>query len=226
MPPPCTCDRAMTYLELINKVLVKLREPEVSSVGGNKYTKLIGQLVNEAKNTVEDAEYWQNMFATFTVTTSSGVSDYSLNESNTSERTTVFSVIENDDRHTLKRTTTRELIRLKQIETDNNRPAYWALIGFGSSGNLKIRLYPTPDGVRTYSVNLSNPEGELTNPGDEITCPAEPVWKMAYAYAIKERGEDQGQGYREALDEARRCISRYKVLNGHQNGGGGQWRVV
>ena len=39
----------MTYKDLVNNVLRRLRETEVSSVQTNSYSKLIGDLVNDAK---------------------------------------------------------------------------------------------------------------------------------------------------------------------------------
>ena len=47
-----------TYLELINNVLSRLREPAVGSVTANTYTTLIGQYVNDAKEVVEDSWSW------------------------------------------------------------------------------------------------------------------------------------------------------------------------
>jgi predicted N-acetyltransferase YhbS len=52
----------MTYLELVNKVLRRLRESEVSTVQGvgnaNQYARLIGDFINEAKSQVEVAWDW------------------------------------------------------------------------------------------------------------------------------------------------------------------------
>ena len=39
----------MTYLQLVNSVLRRLRENEVDSVNQNNYSKLIGEFVNDAK---------------------------------------------------------------------------------------------------------------------------------------------------------------------------------
>ncbi len=222
--PPCTCDRPMTYLELINAVLVRLREPEVTTAGGSKYTKLIGALVNDAKRAVEDAAPWTGLFDTVAITTSSGVADYALTDTN--ERATVFSVIDDTNRAQINRSNARDLIKLKQLETGNGRPAQWAIVGLDSSGQLNLRLYPTPDGARDYSVNCAIPGSDLVNGTDTISVPAEPVFLRAYAYAIKERGEDNGERFSEALDQYRRTLSRYLILNNSANGGSGQWRVL
>ena len=45
----------MTYLQLVNSVLRRLREDEVTTVGQTSYSKLIGEFVNDAKRTVEDS---------------------------------------------------------------------------------------------------------------------------------------------------------------------------
>ena len=37
----------MTYLQLVNSVLRRLREEEVSTVSQNSYSKLIGEFVND-----------------------------------------------------------------------------------------------------------------------------------------------------------------------------------
>ena len=48
----------MNYLDLVNNVLRRLRETEVTSVQSNAYSKLIGDLVNDAKNLVESSWDW------------------------------------------------------------------------------------------------------------------------------------------------------------------------
>jgi hypothetical protein len=45
----------MTYLQLVNKVLTRLREDTVSTVSQNTYSALVGEFVNDAKRLVEDA---------------------------------------------------------------------------------------------------------------------------------------------------------------------------
>ena len=59
----------MTYLEAVNSVLRRLREDEVVSVSANPYSKLVGELVNDAKRLVEDAWDWSSLRNTITVQT-------------------------------------------------------------------------------------------------------------------------------------------------------------
>ena len=54
----------MTYLNLVNNVLRRLREDEVSSVTDNTYSKMVGDFVNDAKKMVEDAWDWSALRTT------------------------------------------------------------------------------------------------------------------------------------------------------------------
>ena len=68
----------MTYLELVNDVLVRLRESTVSTVGETTYSSLIGKFVNDAKRQIEDAFSWNVLGQTITVTTAASTPAYSL----------------------------------------------------------------------------------------------------------------------------------------------------
>ena len=68
----------MTYLNLVNSVLRRLREVEVTTVGFNSYSKLIGDIVNDAKDLVESAWDWSALRTTIAINTVSGTSNYSL----------------------------------------------------------------------------------------------------------------------------------------------------
>ena len=61
-----------TYLDLINDVLVRLREPQVLSVSQNTYSSLIGKLINDAKREIEDSWNWDVLRSTVSFTTQQG----------------------------------------------------------------------------------------------------------------------------------------------------------
>ena len=82
----------MTYLELVNAVLRRLRETTVSDVDQNTYSALIGEFVNDAKRYCEDAWDWSPLRTTLTATTSQGVFNYTLTDSG--QRVKVFRVID------------------------------------------------------------------------------------------------------------------------------------
>ena len=68
----------MTFLQLVNKVLVRLREDTVSSVDENSYSQLIGEFVNDAVKEVEAAWKWSALRETLSATTQDGVFSYVL----------------------------------------------------------------------------------------------------------------------------------------------------
>ena len=69
-----------TYLDLVNNVLTRLREPTVSSVQDNSYSKLIGVYINDAKREVEDAYDWNSLTNTLSATTTDSVFNYVLTD--------------------------------------------------------------------------------------------------------------------------------------------------
>ena len=62
----------MTYLQLVNAVMKRLRESTVTSVDQNTYSALVGELVNESKRIVENAWDWEALRSDITFNTSDG----------------------------------------------------------------------------------------------------------------------------------------------------------
>ena len=76
----------MTYLQLVNSVLRRMREDEVTSIENttDSYVKLVGEFVNDARRIVEDAWDWSALRSTITVTTTDDVFSYSMTGTNNS----------------------------------------------------------------------------------------------------------------------------------------------
>ena len=68
----------MTYLDLVNNVLRRIREEEVASVNANTYSKMVGDFVNDAKKLVETSWDWSALRTTLTITTSADIFNYVL----------------------------------------------------------------------------------------------------------------------------------------------------
>jgi len=73
-----------TYLDVVNTVLRRLREPVVSSVNDTDYSAMLGVFVNDAKREVEDAYDWNALSTTLTAVTTADVFNYVLVGSNSS----------------------------------------------------------------------------------------------------------------------------------------------
>jgi hypothetical protein len=181
----------MNYLSLVNSVLRRLRETEVSSVADNAYSKLIGDFVNDAKRQVEDAYNWNSLSNTLTATTQSAVFSYALTGSG--ERFRVIDVLNDTRNNVVRNISTTEMNKLFLLGSSaNGSPAYYNFNGTNSNGDTLIDVYPIPDGIYDIRVNIIQPQPNLVNSSDEMLVPAEPVIFNATARAIAERGEDGG----------------------------------
>lgn len=73
----------MTYLEIVNKVLRRLREPTVTTVTENSYSALVGEFVNDAKRFVEDSWQWRALHDKLTIPLTIGQESFAFKDYNT-----------------------------------------------------------------------------------------------------------------------------------------------
>ncbi len=182
----------MTYLNLVNSVLRRLREDEVTTVDESDYSRLIGDFVNDAKRQVEDAWDWSAIRSTFDITTANGTSTYSLTDFDV--RSKVLSVHNETSNQVLNY---QSLERIRQLNLQSNSatgPANsYTLDGVDSNGDLQIRFYMTPDSAYSISVYGVKRTSELSNDTDSTLLPSSPIVQYAYAFSLRERGETGGQ---------------------------------
>jgi hypothetical protein len=183
---------ATTYLQLVNDVLTRLREPTVASVTENDYSSLIGKLVNDAKREVEDAWDWEALATTYTISTSNGTTSYAITGAGDASR--IHRVYNTTNRIYLEERPHEYFISNIDLaaQTLYGIPAYWATDGLDSSGDLKIQIFPVPNTTYTIKVDAYTPEAELTTNSSSTKLPKIPIVALAWAKAIEERGEDGG----------------------------------
>ena len=196
-----------TYLELVNETLVRLREPEVTAVTDNAYSKLIGRFINDAKRQVEDSYTWNALSETLTVTTSANLFNYVL--TGIGQRFKVIDVINSQSDWFLNYETTRKMdeLFLNSGTVLVGAPDRYNFNGVDSNGDTQVDLYPIPDGVYDIYFNVIKPQAEFTAASTQIKVPAEPVIFLAYAKALNERGEDNGVNSVEAYELYRQSLS-------------------
>lgn len=187
----------MTYLQLVNDVLVRLREAEVTAVTDNAYSKLIGKYINDAKRQVEDAYNWNALSETLTVTTSADLFNYVL--TGIGQRFRVLDVINSENNNFVEMETTKRMNELfLNLTPYKGPPDRYNFNGVDANGDTQVDLYPIPDGAYNIFFNVIKPQAQLVNNADALKIPAEPVIFLAYAKALAERGEDQGLAASEA----------------------------
>lgn len=181
----------MQYIQLVNSVLRRLRETEVSSVADNSYSKMIGEFVNDAKRQVEDAYAWNALSETLSATTTNDIFNYVLVGSG--QRFRMIDVINDTDDFFLKYQTISEMNRLfLTTSSEKGSPRFYNFNGIDANGDTQVDLYPIPDGVYNIRFNVIKPQLPLSANSDVLLVPHEPVIFNACARAFAERGEDGG----------------------------------
>jgi hypothetical protein len=180
----------MTFLELINDVLIRLRENEVASIDQTNYIKLIGKYINDGKRAVEDAYNWNALSATYTINTTPTVYNYTLTGAGTRFRVTdVFNDTKDNRINAVQTTRMNELF---YTQASSGSPNLYNFNGVDSNGDTQVDLYPIPDAVYSLKFNLIKPQVALATATDKLLVPSEPVIFYALSKAIIERGEDAG----------------------------------
>ena len=196
----------MTYLDLINNVLRRLREDTVTTANETDYSSLIGDLVNDAKRVVEDSFDWTALRDSITVNTVSGTDTYSLTGSGD------LAVIKD-----VMNTTSKRFMHLRSKEYFNNvtynttpqsgEPDYFTFVGTDSNRDLEFQVYPKPDAVYALRFDVVKPQSNLSSDSDSLSVPTNPVVQLAYAMALRERGETGGQSAAEQFAVAATSLS-------------------
>ena len=207
-----------TYLELVNDVLVRLRENEVTSVNDTAYSKLIGKFVNDAKRQVEDAYNWNALSETVTVSTSADLFNYVLTD--TGIRFRVLDVVNVTNESLVEpiptNLMTEYLLGVNGVTVMKDIPRYYNFNGVDSNGDTQVDLYPIPNGVYSINFNIIKPQEEFTLNATQIKVPAEPVIFLAYAKALAERGEDGGLRSSEAYGLYQTSLADHVAIEGNK----------
>jgi hypothetical protein len=181
----------MTYLEIVNKVLKRLREPTVASVSENSYSSLIGDLVNVAKREIEDAWNWSTLRTTLTATTAPDLFNYVLRGAGTRFR--VLEIINDTDNVFLYPRDSKWFERsLLMSPVQKGSPLYYNFNGVTAYGDTQVDVFPVPDAVYTLRFNVVMPQDDLTLDTEVVQIPYTLLIEGTLARAIAERGEDGG----------------------------------
>lgn len=215
----------MTYLQLVNSVLRRLREEEVTTVDESDYSKLIGDFVNDAKRQVEDAWDWTALRNTYTLTTTSGTATYALTDFGV--RSNVL-YVHNETSNNYINQESLQRIRQLSLGTDNavGTPYYYAMENVDSNGDANIRFYQTPNSTQTLSVYTIKRTGDLSTDSDSILVPSAPIVQYAFSFALRERGETGGQSAVEQAAFAKQDLNNAIAHDASLNPEGTLWTTV
>lgn len=214
-----------TYLDLINKVLVRLRESEAITPNDNEYTQLVGFMVNDAKNIVESAWDWAALRTTKTVSATVGDNSYSLTGVNTNYKFLDAYNVTSQSR--MKLITQSEMVTKTVLNTAaTGTPSEFSLGTIDSNGDQLITVYPTPDGSYTLQFDMVVREPALDAALDTTNLPLQPLVLYAWAMATRERGETGGMSAQEIFGLADKALGDAVSLEASRYQAELTWRAV
>jgi hypothetical protein len=201
----------MTYLELINDVLIRLRETQVSTSNETTYSTLIGKFVNDAKRQIEDAYAWNVLGQTLTIPTVAGTYVYSM--TGAGQKFQVMDAINITSNVGLRNISFVDMNRFQNfVPAISGIPEYYSFDGVDGNGDTKVVLYARPDNVYSIVFSLTVPQAPLTSDSTSVLVPDVLVAQNAFARALVERGEDGGLSSSEAYQLYRSMLSDYIAL--------------
>ena len=209
----------MTYRELINEVLIRLREDTISSDWSgaindsstvSAYHKVIGSLVNDAKRGVEERHDWLNLRETVNISTVNGTKNYNLSSG---QEIKILDAVNNNTGLHLNQVSKQYINTVKYPTDDTGEPLYYGFNGSDSSNNLKIDLSPVPTEAHTISFDIIKFQDKLTSATTVLKVPEQPVILGAWARAIAERGEDGGTQSSIMANEALESLKQAIILD-------------
>jgi len=201
----------MTYLELINDVMIRLRETTVATNNQTSYSSLIGKFVNDAKRQVEDSFSWNVLGQTVTITTTPGTYIYSM--TGAGQKFQVMDAINVTANVGMQNISFVQMNRFQNlVPAISGIPEYYSFDGVDGNGDTKVVLYARPDNVYTLPFALTVPQATLSSDNTLVKVPDVLVAQNAYARALVERGEDGGLASSEAYQFYRVMLADYIAL--------------
>ena len=222
----------MTFKELINEVLIRLREDTiVTDWSGNindpstvtDYQKVIGSLINDSKRNIESYHDWLTLRETVDVTTVSGTKNYNLSAG---QELKVIDVINQSTGGNLAQVSRQYMNSVKYPTEATGEPSFYAFNGSDSSNNLKVDMTPIPNSVQTISFDVVKYQDELKLATDVIKIPVKPVILGAWARAISERGEDGGTQTSVVAMETSEALNQAIMLDSGNTQYESDWYVI
>lgn len=207
----------MTYLELINNVLIRLRENTISEqelvANNDPYIRFLGSAVNDAKDRVEDAWQWGALRGTDNISLDPALPSVILPDVELPDSA--------DNDYIIKRILSypnqtgaasfvgvRSNLRWTNVDRIRQRyanptaagsgtPSEFAVTGTAANGNIKITLWPFPtnsggQGDYWLEADRVHHQAALTDGSTTLLVPSLPVYTLATALASRERGEVGG----------------------------------
>ena len=199
-----------TQLQIVNKVMRRLREDQIGGLSTSTYGQLIGSFLNDAKEDMEDVWFWS-------------VNEVEIDTSILSDGTRTYDLTSTTDRSFMLRNVADKLpmayditagqeaqlqdIPYKQLRVWRNtyqgtpptdgRPTFFSIVPDSDGRGYTLEMMQGSSTARTWRTYWYAPQAELVVTGADddtvILLPERPLYLKTLYYAMNERGEEMGE---------------------------------
>jgi hypothetical protein len=181
-----------TYLQIVNTVLARLRESSVATVSETTYSTFISKLVNQVKSEIEQAYYWNALRDTYAINTVDGTTSYIF--TGAGPDAVVINGWDTTSPAPVNRGTNAQFDQwyfgVAPADIQSGPPRYFIPAGASADYDLKIDVYPKPDGVYALQFNIYKPQADLSAGTDVALVPQNVLIEEVISRAMIERGDD------------------------------------
>lgn len=184
----------LTYLQIVNRVLQRMREATVATPTETMYSTLIANLVNQVKSEMERAWYWQALRDTYAVTAVDQTTSYAFTGAGP-EAVVLDGWNTTTPLPLLRGTNTDFNDKFFNVQTVQTGPITQYLpAGVNADYDLKIDTWPKPvtgsGAGDALKFTLYVPQAELSDGGDIPLVPQSVLVEETVARAMIERGDE------------------------------------
>jgi hypothetical protein len=180
----------LTWLQIINRVLERLREGSVSTYNETTYSTFLSSLANQVKSEIESAYPWNALRDTFSVTAVNGTTNYVL--TNSGANATIIDGWNTTVPQKLTRGTNADFnAKFFGTTTVAAGPVEQYLpAGVDDTFDLRIDVWPNPSSTNTIKFNVMVPQADIAAGATVPLCPQDVLIEETIARARVERGDE------------------------------------
>ena len=202
----------MTYLQLVNAILRRMRDTEVTTWDESTYSKMVGDYINDSIDIVQNAWNWSQLIVELSPTTTT--SQRTMIIDGIGELGQIYQILNASPQTRLMGKTRgwmQEQIRL--AGTANGSPSTWAFNSQETDGDMTIDLNPIPDDTYTLRVLCKKHQAAMSADATVLLIPDQPVIQQALAFLLEERGDTGGSNNMTQQGRADRVLADYVGLD-------------
>jgi hypothetical protein len=187
---------ALTFLQIVNRVLERLRESSVAAYNSTEYSTLIAGLVNQVKAELEERFPWQAMRDTWSVTATPGNASYALTDAGMNAE--IMSAWNTTTGLKLTQASNAEFDKLFFGLGSGQTPqtgdvTKYCRAGLDANYDIKVDVHPVPVSTNVLKFQVYKPQDDLAADATVPLCPQNVLIEETIARAMAERGDDGAQ---------------------------------